>query len=1014
MRTLIVSLALVGLVHPAFGSKRVTVEELEKTIAAAESLPDVEAAGQLSGLELTERLGTAKFDRMEADLPGKKSRQALMILADASAFLNPPADELPNLTAPDLATQRKILALTVNYVTQTLQRLPNFFATRVTENFEDMPAVQRPGAITSHGATSATAFQPLHLVDDSNVTVSFRDGREVVENSKLDPLVRSLTTSGVFGPILSTVLVDAAQSNLAWSHWEQGQTGLQAVFSYKVPMEKSHYTITYDSAPSDPTSGDCSATPKTNSKVVAYHGEMAIEPASGTILRLMLLADMKPDEMVVQSGIEVEYGEVSIGGKDYFLPVRSVTSSLAHPLVIINDAGVTACPYLRAALGRQTSLNNIVFKNYHVFRADASMLTGSEASKLEDQPSPTPIDSGSKQSERATASSPDATTTPVSLPPGGSHSTSPASTAANAETPSTSESRSAVLASDPTRVATTQLKPVVQSSVADIPGTPVLRTTTRQVLVDIVVDKKNGDPVPALPKSDFSIEEDGKPQTINFFDEHSAGMPVTSDNPAMPPMQPGAISNVPAAPLSSALYVFLLDSLNSEPQDQVNVRQQVLTFLQKLDPGTEVAVFSLGSSLRLLQGFTSDPHLLLAALSPTHAERAPMAQTRSDNADDAQHMAHLAAMHSAVPQLEQYSRAESPQAYSFGARTSMTFEALSALARYLEGIPGRKNLIWFSSSFPVVFFPTPSEMEHLKNNPALRGYMNHVQQTANLFTLSKIAVYPVSGTGVASSNIDLAESAGSRRAGGSNGTGAFAAESLNSASALASMTQLASSTGGRAFTTNDIGAALRAILHESDVYYTVGYSPSDATTDDGFRRIDVKVSGGKYKLAYRHGYNAESSAAIGSQQEDPIVPLLQYGLPDATGILYGASVTPSTDHDSNPAGQNPQIKGSLTRYTVSFTLRAQDVSFGRAPNGERIAKLLIGVKAYGGDGSALNWQANREDAELTPEQYASILTNGLPVKLEIDLPAKLPAQLVTAVYDWNTGRAGTLEIPLHP
>lgn len=100
---------------------------------------------------------------------------------------------------------------------------------------------------------------------DSNVAVTFREGREALEKGNLDPRVRSLTTSGVFGPILGTVLVDAARSKLAWSHWEQGPTGLQAVFSYEVPKENSHYTLTYDSLPSSPV--PCSTTPQAFSEV---------------------------------------------------------------------------------------------------------------------------------------------------------------------------------------------------------------------------------------------------------------------------------------------------------------------------------------------------------------------------------------------------------------------------------------------------------------------------------------------------------------------------------------------------------------------------------------------------------------------------------------------------------------------------------------------------------------------------------------------------------------------------
>ncbi len=199
MRTLALLLTLVGFVLPAFSAKRVTVERLEQTLAAAHSLQDAEVAMQLSDLELTERLSTAKLDRSKADLPGEKSRQALMILADASVFLDPPAAEIPSQPIPDPATQRKILALTVNYVMQTLHQLPNFFATRVTSSFEDMPGV------------------PIHPVGDSNVMVTFREGREVVEKSNFDPRVRPLTTAGVFGPILGTVVVDAARSKLTWS-----------------------------------------------------------------------------------------------------------------------------------------------------------------------------------------------------------------------------------------------------------------------------------------------------------------------------------------------------------------------------------------------------------------------------------------------------------------------------------------------------------------------------------------------------------------------------------------------------------------------------------------------------------------------------------------------------------------------------------------------------------------------------------------------------------------------------
>ena len=323
MRTLAVLLTLAGCVLPAFGAKRATVAELAQMLAADHGRPDAEVAQQLSNLELSERLSGDRFAGFEAGLPGEKARQALMMLADPSAFLDLPAAEIPPTPTPDLESQRKILALTVNYVGQTVHQLPNFFATRKTTSFEDTPAVQRPGAISAEGMNSATAYQPLHLVDNSSATVLYRDGLEVVErvadtDKKQEPAVRTLTTSGVFGPILSTVLVDAARSTLTWSHWEQGPSGLEAVFRYAVPKESSHYTVSYESLPTNPLGGTCSTRTQNFSQIVGYHGEMALDPASGTILRLVLVADMKPDNFTVKSGIVVEYGPVRNWRQDLF------------------------------------------------------------------------------------------------------------------------------------------------------------------------------------------------------------------------------------------------------------------------------------------------------------------------------------------------------------------------------------------------------------------------------------------------------------------------------------------------------------------------------------------------------------------------------------------------------------------------------------------------------------------------------------------------------------------------
>lgn len=1009
MRRLGLLLIFTGLMLPAPGEKRINVDGLDQTLAAAPTGPvtvaqlerivasgsgqtDGKLADQLAGLQLTQRLSSTSLARLQSMLPGPQSQQELSILAARSSFLDLPAAELPATPPPNVASQRQIMAAVVTYVTQSTRKLPDFIATRQTRTFED-----RPAGLFDH--------LPLHFASETSADVVYRNGEERATNARGKKVNFSagLVSWGEFGPILTTVLLDAANSQLTWSHWEQDASGPVAVFRYVVPEKKSHYQIQICCGP---TVGDLSE--EVQREQAPYHGEMSVDPSTGAILRITVIADMAGEDPLVTASIAVEYGPVDIGGKTYICPIRSEAIAQSHQTV--NRGG--AIPSAAVSRGPiQTRINEVSFLRYHIYRGESRILTDAEAAQM--------------------------TGKPLELPSGNSTEESKVTPAAAETQPN--ETQPAQPTAEPQPVATRQPAPADTSVEAGVPPTmpvstahppdiPVFRTTSRQVLVDVVVDKKNGDPVSGLPQSDFSIAEDGKPQSIDFFEEHSAAATAPVAQPAMPPLAPGAVSNVPKAAPSAGLYVFLLDSLNTEPQDQVFIHGQVLSFLNKMDPGTQVAVFSLGTHLRLLHGFTSDSAALVAAVNKKSAEREAMAQNRSDNTDDAAHIAKLQSMRASPFAIEARQAADTAaHAYSFGARSSMTFEALSALARYLQGIPGRKNLVWFASSFPVVFFPTPAELDQLKNNPNLPGYVNRVRQTADLFTLSKIAVYPVSGAGVMNSKIGMADSPDAGSAGGAghfgtsaSPTSSLAAESMQSASATASMEQLAASTGGRAFTTNDIGDALHKIISDSAVYYTLGYAPSNSATDGGFRRIDVKVSGGRYKLGYRQGYNANSAATDGAPPEEPLAALLQLGMPAATGILYGVSAVPGTGQDtdqgtepgSEAAGQNPQVKGPLTRYTLSFTVRAQDVFFGQAPDGGRIAKLLIGVKAYGKDGSALNWQANREALQLDAAHYQAVLQSGIPITLALDLPANTPAQFVTAVYDWNSNKSGTLEIPL--
>src|ERR1039458_8756890 len=151
--------------------------------------------------------------------------------------------------------------------------------------------------------------------------------------------------------------------------------------------------------------------------------------------------------------------------------------------------------------------------------------------------------------------------------------------------------------------------------------------------------------------------------------------------------------------------------------------------------------------------------------------------------------------------------------------------------------------------------------------------------------------------------------------------------------------QPAYDTGGKAFfNTNDLNTTIKRVIDDGSHYYTLAYTPTNGKLDGSYRRIEVKVSAtGKYKLAYRRGYNADDmKTAEAMPQSDPLRPLLKFGLPDTTQLIYGVRVAPAAQQpapNAIRAGKNPALTGPVTRYTVDFMIRWTDVAFDLRPDG---------------------------------------------------------------------------------
>jgi VWFA-related protein len=349
-----------------------TVEQLGQVLTTAHDKSDAELAQQLSALTLTERLSRTKLLSWMANLRGGKARQAFLALADASAFLDPPAKEIPADAPPDHDAQQRIASLALEYLNKALPNLPNFYATRTAVHYQENPPFEKGDA--------KITYQPLHVADTVKDTVFYRNGYEVGEsdsgkNKKRKVDEPYLVTYGTFGPILRGALdaIIVAPNGLSWRRWENGAGKSLAVLGFVIAEEKS----AYDTGGCCLPDGDGTSAFRSR---VGYHGEIAIDPATGAILRLELIFDLKSTTPLNRSEIMVEYGPVEIAGKTYICPVRSVSISRGRSVVVISEAlNARAKTQWRESFRTYgpyaTMLNDITFDTFHLFHADSHMLT---------------------------------------------------------------------------------------------------------------------------------------------------------------------------------------------------------------------------------------------------------------------------------------------------------------------------------------------------------------------------------------------------------------------------------------------------------------------------------------------------------------------------------------------------------------------------------------------------------------------------------------------------------------
>jgi VWFA-related protein len=560
----------------------------------------------------------------------------------------------------------------------------------------------------------------------------------------------------------------------------------------------------------------------------------------------------------------------------------------------------------------------------------------------------------------------------------------------------------------------------------------IFRTNANLVLVDVVVTDK-GNAVEGLKASDFRIVEDGLQQTITTFEEHRATDAV--EEAKVETLPPHTYSNAPHYAVTSAANVLLLDALNTPLSDQVYVRQRILKYLHTIPPGTRIAVFTLSSKLRMVEGFTTDSNTIEKALKEGrgHPELSPVMDPLYD-----QQMATMGlladsggAMAEAVQAMNQF--AAETAGFEVDLRLDITIDAMEQLARYLSTIPGRKNLIWYTGAVPINIGPDTTQEDP---SASQRDYGLRLSKLAELMALARVAVYPVDARGLLNVTSDQAENnqqnpgiltltPNSRPVAVAIPTTSEVIDQSNTQFLVSNfaehstMDQIANETGGKAFyNTNAVGeAVVKSITHGAH-YYTIGYVPANKNYNGAYRKIDIQMPEGHAELEYRHGYYADDPGQIAKLMPGRLTPLIaamQHGVLPQSQVLFHVRVVPAGDPtvkdeklSPDPAGALVKtLKAPLQRYVADYTIDPGGFASRPLPDGRIHREVGLTQVAYDPAGIRLNYTDGGFAIDTPPAQSAQ----GIRMHQEIDLPAG-QVFLRIGVHDLISGRIGTVEIPL--
>ena len=428
---------------------------------------------------------------------------------------------------------------------------------------------------------------------------------------------------------------------------------------------------------------------------------------------------------------------------------------------------------------------------------------------------------------------------------------------------------------------------------------PTIRTTTREVILDVIVRDRHHHAVADLRPDEIEVFEDGVKQRVNAFRDVQGAEQLQTEQALAKNNAPLPSSGAPksAATALPELNFVSIVLAQIAPLNLEFARQAVLEFLKSGRlPNTYVTVYRLDRSLQIVQPYTADNTLLMKAVNAAAkgvntGSGGSTAATVAAGVDAAVQASavNLLASPGISPQMAQsvqnilmdptqqivtdplWARNAASQDASMALGNALVtqarlasgvrfaeslsngmdaFDALRDLVRIQSNLPGRKVVLYLADGLTL-------PMDRRDVVDSVISYANQME----------VAFYAVDTRGL-SVDDPLAQSLSDQARAGAESSannvgprlGHLEGDDVQLAATSdkqLAMQELEKSTGGFAVTnTNQIALPMQRVMEDIRTHYEVAYTPSATNYDGHFRKIQVRVTRPHVTVQTRSGYFA--------------------------------------------------------------------------------------------------------------------------------------------------------------